>query len=211
VVNPDSKAKAERGQPAPAQAPAAEGRVTRPLEEAEAIVAIYLLDWGGESPPRGPNLIAAIWGDGKVVWSRDRVLGGAPYLAGRVDPKKFTDLVARLQRDGVFADERLGDLHFGPDSRHTNIVVNSGKRRLKLQSWHELFEQNEKLVATSRGISSLEGRRREDVLREDTAEYRHFRSTWDRIRAAVADLVPTQGEPIDGTLVPEAGIVSWKE
>jgi hypothetical protein len=93
----------------------------------------------------------------------------------------------------------------------TVVVVNSGKRRLELRSWHEVFESNEKLVATSRGISSLGGRRREDVLREDTAEYRHFRSTWDGIRAAASDLVPTQGEAIAGTLVQEAGIVSWRE
>ena len=200
-----------KGQPAPAQPPAVERRVTLPIDEAEAIAAVYVLDWGLEEPVRGPNLIAAVWGDGKVVWSKDRVRGGAPYLGGRIDAKRLTDLVARLDRDGAFGDESLSHAQFGPDSKHTTIVVNSGTRRLKLQSWHELFETNEKLVATSSGITTLDGRRREDVLQEDTAEYRHFRSTWDRIRAAVGVLVPKQGEANAGTLVQEAGIVSWRE
>jgi hypothetical protein len=191
--------------------PATGGHATRPVAEAETIVAVYDLDWGRASPPRGPNLIAAVWGDGKVVWSKDRVRGGAPYLAGHIDPKKLTALVARLERDGAFADERLGRAHFGPDSQFTTVVVNSGKRRLKLESWHEVFETNEKLVATSRGIGSLDGRRREDVLREDTADYRHFRSTWDGIRAAIGDLIPKEGQATAGSLVVKDGVVSWRE
>jgi hypothetical protein len=51
--------------------------------------------------------------------------------------------------------------------------VRSDKLALQLQSWHELFEANPELAATSRGISSLDGRNRADMLRADDPNDRH--------------------------------------
>ncbi len=219
VIDPDDGAVLEQVLPAakpgvvqpPAAPPETTTRATRPIDEAGTVAAVYVLDHGRGAPPRGPNRIAASWGDGHVVWSRARLRGGAPYLSARIDPQALAALVERLERDGTFADEDLAHVRFGPDSAFTTILVRAGERRLKLQSWHELFEENDKLVATSRGITALDGRKRADVLREDAADYRRFRAEWDALRTAVAGMIPRQGTASSGTLVQEEGVVSWRE
>ena len=54
----------------------------RPIERADSVLAIYPEDLG--RAPRDPALILAIWPDGQIVWSKDRLKGGAPYYAGRI-------------------------------------------------------------------------------------------------------------------------------
>src|SRR5215211_6076950 len=38
------------------------------------------------------RLIVGIWGDGRVVWSDDRVKGGGPYRTARVAPQRVERL-----------------------------------------------------------------------------------------------------------------------
>src|SRR5437762_340377 len=87
----------------------------RPISEAESVLAVYHEDWGLFSSG-DPAVILVAWPDGHVVWSGDRVKGGAPYRAGRVDPKRVAALLARCDTDGLFADEKLNRPHFGPDA-----------------------------------------------------------------------------------------------
>ena len=71
---------------------------------------------------------------------------------------------------------------------------------MRLESWHELFEQNTNLVATADGITALGGAKREDVLRKQPEAYRRLRSTWSEIRQAVEALIPGTGEPYQGVI-----------
>ena len=87
-------------------------QAAKPITEAETVLAIYTS--GGFRPSVEPRLILAIWGDGRVVWSEDRLQGGSPYRAGQIDAKRLTALVSRLERDGVFADEKLSHANFRP-------------------------------------------------------------------------------------------------
>lgn len=183
---------------------------TKPVTEADTVLAIYVRNLGLASSGK-PELVIGIWGDGQVVWSEDRVYGGAPYRSGTVDPKQVAALIARLRKDGVFDNEKLARSNFGPDSKFTSILIKSGKQQLKMESWHELAEDSGKTVATSAGISSLNGRRRYDVLANDKAEYLHYRLVWAEIRASIATLIPDTSTPDNGELLIKSGKISWHE
>jgi hypothetical protein len=183
---------------------------TRPITEADSVLAVYREDWGRASSG-GPAIILVAWPDGHIVWSSDRIQGGAPYRAGRVDPKRVAALLVRSENDGLFADEKLNQAHFGPDSQFITLLVKSGKKQVKMQSWHELFEGSDKVVVDHRGAVALEGRRRLDELRKAPAEYLFFRTVWSETRTRLSDLIPVESDVSTGKPVMKVGVVSWQE
>jgi hypothetical protein len=190
---------------------AEEPKVTvRPITEADSVLAVYYKDHGLGSRG-GPGLILAAWPDGHIVWSGDRLKGGAPYRAGRVDPKKISALLGRFEKEGLFSDETLNQAHFGPDSEFLTVFIKSGKQQVQMQSWHELFEESDNLVATEGGVSVLEGRRRLDVLRKAKPEYLFFRTVWSETRDRLSGLIPAEGAKTAGQPVMKAGELSWHE
>ena len=162
------------------------------------LVAIYTSDgrWTSERPE--PQVIAALWADGQIIWSATN--SGRPYRQGRFSPDKLNTLLAKLDRKGVFTNQSLARPNVGPDSSFTTIAIDDGRRQLKMESWHEFFERNTNLVATASGIEPLAGRVRERVLQGQPAEYRNYRSTWSEIRQAVTGLIPATGEAYKGEI-----------
>src|SRR5262249_23558051 len=71
----------------------------------DSVLAVYREDWGLASSGE-PAIILVAWPDGHIIWSGDRLKGGAPYRAGHADPKRVTALLARFHKDGLFADEK---------------------------------------------------------------------------------------------------------
>jgi hypothetical protein len=185
-------------------------KVKRPISEAESVLAVYREDWGPTSNGE-PAIILVAWPDGQVVWSGDRLNGGAPYHSGRIDPKRVTALLQRFDRGGLFADEKLNHAHFGPDSQFLTVFIKFGNAKVKMQSWHELFEASEKTVADHNGVSALEGHRRLDVLRKAPADYLFFRMVWSETRGKLADLVPSESSASVGKPVMKAGVLSWQD
>ena len=108
--------------------------------------------------------------------------------------EKLDSLLDTLERKQVFADAARFRGKFGPDAGYTTIAIDDGRRRVRIESWHESFEQNTNLVATAAGITTLRGAKREDVLRKQPEAYRRFRDTWSEIRQAVEALIPKTGE-----------------
>jgi hypothetical protein len=123
----------------------------------------------------------------------------------RIDAKKIDELVQRLHRDGVFGDGKAYYGNLGPDSTFDVIDMQLPDRRLQLRSWHEVFEENPKVVVTSRGVESLEGRDRDTILAAEPPEYRRFRRIWFEIRSTVQSWVPLEGEPFTGTVPIDRG------
>lgn len=184
--------------------------VSRPITEADAVLAVYAEDWGLTSAGQ-PRLILAVWKDGYTVWSEDRVRGGAPYHAGQVVPKRVNTLLANLERDGLFADESLARAHFGPDAKFTTILIRFNKKQIKMCSWHELSEAEGGCVAAAHGLTGLNGQPLFGALKEQPGDYLLFRFVWSEIRARAADLLPSAEKPVSGELVMEYGILSWRE
>lgn len=182
----------------------------RPITEAEAVLAAYYQDHGLLS--RGsPAIIFTAWPDGHMVWSNDRLKGGAPYRVGHVDPNKVAALLDRIEKDGFFADKKLNRSHLGPDSQFVTLFVKSGKKQVTMASWHEVYEDSGKLIADQNGISALEGRGRLEVLRKSPPDYLFFRLVWSETRGRMADLIPLVSSPSEGRPIMEAGILSWHD
>lgn len=165
-------------------------------------VAIYRVPSGhrlGRTPEElEPQVIIAVWPDGRVVWSRQWQQGGRPYLAGRTSPVKLRAFFASLQRQNVSEETLSRHSWFGPDSDYLAIVVCEGRYCLRLESWHELFETYENVVATAAGVRTRGEQSRPEVLAEQPDDYRRFRESWARIRKEAHALTPAAGEPADG-------------
>ena len=144
-----------------------------------------------------PRLIAAVMGDGRVLWSENQIVGGRPYFQARIDAHRIDALrrAASLLVEGAAQGQR--DNWFGPDSEVTRIRVALDGKSKEMASWHELFEGNPKLVVTDRGVEVLGERSRQEVEAGVSDEYRNFLDRWNRIRKAVRDCIPARGEPVE--------------
>jgi hypothetical protein len=184
----------------------------RPITHANSIVAIYTSDGGGIIPSgEPPNLVVAVWDDGHVVWSDDRLRGGAPYRSGQIDRTRLAAILSGMERDGVFAEKKFSRANVGPDSKFTTIWLKSGKLQLQMRSWHELVEAGGGAVATTSGIEPLRGRRRFDVLRNQPSEYLYYRLAWSEIRGTLLEMIPSESKAVDGKVRMQAGVISWQE
>jgi hypothetical protein len=184
--------------------------LVRPITQAATVLAIYREDWGLSSHGT-PGIILVAWADGHVVWSRDRLRGGPPYYERNVDPNTITTALSRFQRDGLFASGKLSRSNFGPDSKFTTILLRSGKKQLKMQSWHELAEARGAVVTSAGIMSSQYGRTRVEALAREPAEYLHFRLIWSETRRSLDELIPANGNQTPGGPLMRAGILSWYE
>ena len=88
---------------------------------------------------------------------------------------------------------------------------NTRSGQVKMRSWHELFEESDKVVVDHRGVAALDGRRRLDVLREAPAEYLFFRTVWSDTRGRLNDLLPTESSASAGKPVMKSGVLTWQE
>lgn len=161
--------------------------------EVETPPAIAVMIEGHLEPE--PRILAAVWPDGEIIWSKNATDGGPPFLVARVDAAKVREFLARLEKEQVFRKNEDFLVHLGPDASYHTLRLRSGKQQVELSSWHELFEENPKLIATSHGIEPLDGRKRDEVLRADTKEYQAFRQLWHDIRSFTKGLVPKEGKP----------------
>jgi hypothetical protein len=182
----------------------------RPITQADGVVAIYVQDWGRASDAMTKVVLVA-WPDGYIVWSEDRIEGGAPYRAGRVSPVRVSVVLERIERDGAFGDKRLAQPCFGPDSRFTTILVKKAGRQLKMDSWHELAEAGGRVVARSCALTPLSSERRLDVLRKEPAEYLYYRLVWAELRGRASSLIPLESQSVKGGVVMKEGIMAWRE
>lgn len=181
----------------------------RPITKADSVGAIYVEDAGLAST--GTKLVLAAWADGHAVWSGKEEQCGPPYLAGKAEPGRLSAFLSRAAADGIFRDESLSQVHFGPDSKFTAIFLKSGTRQLLLRSWHELYERGGRVVAKAGGLTPLEGSDRLAVLRREPPEYLYYRMVWSELRSRAFSLLPPNGRPVTGAVAVVGGVLSWRE
>jgi hypothetical protein len=168
-------------------------RPDRPVNKAECVFAIYVEDWS-YAPQNGPRLILGLWSDGHIVWSRDQVHGGPPYRSGEIESSDLERLLADLDDEGVFDDTKLAWSWVPVDSDFTTILARSLGREGAIRSRHEI-------EAEMRGRAAL----------EETPEFRHFKSLWEKIRRAAESLIPEKSVAVQGELVLVHGDLAWRE
>ena len=182
-----------------------------PITESDSVLMVYREDHGLGSSG-GPFLIIAIWPDGRMIWSEDRLKGGVPFRTGNIDAKRVTAVLNRFVKDGLFENKKLADGYFGPDSQFTSILVKSGKKELEMSSWHELHEASEGAVAFKAGAGLVaKNSTRLEVLRDEPADYLFFRFVWSETRSKMTDLIPAESKAINGKIVRQAGVMTWQE
>lgn len=180
----------------------------RPISDAESLFAIHTHQIG---PAKSDQLIFALWEDGHVVWSEDQIRGGPPYRTARIEPQKFHAFLAAAVSDGLFDNKSLSRARFGPDSMYTVIEIKNKDQRLLMQSWHELYEANGKVVATDGGLTPLAGRSLFEVLAKEPPDQLFYRFIWSNLRQRAAALLPIESEPVTGKLQNRKGKIVWSE
>lgn len=196
-------------QPAFAAEPA---ETTRPITDADSILTVYTQGLGLASNGRAPQrLVFAAWPDGRVIWSEDQTQGGPPYRTATIHPARLEKALVTINRDGFFGDPALAQPKFGPDAQATVIYARTKRGELKMQSWHELYEADGKVVATDAGLTPLAGRSRPDILRGATPEYLYYRVAWADIRRLASALIPVESQSTKGHLDMREGKAIWIE
>jgi hypothetical protein len=182
--------------------------VVRPISEADTVLAVYYQDWTRGSP-RPDGLILAIWPDGHIVWSGDRVRGGPPYRQAEVDPKKVSALVGKFDTDGLFDDDKWNVGYWDPHADFLTVLVKSGKKKVSMCSDHEAAQANGFDVLHWKLPKRLD--RRLEILREAPKDYLFFRVVWDDTRKRLAEFVPAEGSWTEGKPVWLHGVLTWEE
>jgi hypothetical protein len=95
-----------------------------PEESNAPVVAVDVVRWSIDFPE--PQLIADLWADGRIIWSRSPVKGGPPYHKGRYDPARLNSLMDYWEREGVLRQNEWG--FAVPDAALTNIEITHGAR-----------------------------------------------------------------------------------
>jgi hypothetical protein len=160
--------------------------------ESRPVISVYTDSSSPQSSE--PGVILAVWQEGRVLWSKNSHNGGPPYYEGQIPAGKVRQVLEELARRGYLDNPILNNpSHVVLDGGYTGIFVRYGQRRLGMESSHELYEQDPRLVATDTGIESLEGRSRENVLAQTPRSYRKFRAAWQDVRNILQRAIPLRG------------------
>jgi hypothetical protein len=117
----------------------------------------------------------------QVVWSDEAAQHRDDSILNvRLTPQQVRELedVCALARTHFLQGEWN---NFGPDSGYREIVIFCRAGQFILRSWHPIVERNPFLVAASYGVSTLGGKSREQLLREDDPDYISKRNAFDEI------------------------------
>ncbi len=147
-----------------------------------------------------PRILMAAWSDGRVVWSQDKQKGGPPFRESSVNPAIIESTLAKFGKAGGFEKDSFRHSWVGPDSTYHSIWLRHGDKHTRVESWHELYEDNPDVVVINGAITLLDGRKREDVIASDTKEFQTFRKLWSELRSAIEELTSKPGTPLAGNL-----------
>jgi len=131
-------------------------------------------------------LIAAMpvsWADTPSIKVVEHSSRGESKDIGSVSAKNEATRVQilRFWQEAKKAFPKDGRNLYGPDSGYVEITITNGEEKIVVRSWHPLYDKNRKVVVTSLGVESLEGRNREEVLKADKEWYREARRVFDGI------------------------------
>jgi hypothetical protein len=161
-----------------------------------------------------PSLEFALWEDGYCVWrgtDRDKN-GNFAHRCAKLPPEKFTEVVAGIKHAGFFQDKSLQDQKLGPDGAYYEITVKTKDDKLTMLSWHEPYEANGKVYMNARGaLESLGGETLLAKLRQEPAEYLHYRMAWLELKSTLLAVRPSESKPCRGKVeMTDSGPV-WQE
>ena len=147
------------------------------------------------------SVMMVAFADGRVIWSANRVRGGAPYYVAHVGKEKISKLLPLLAESVAFDDQALTRPWYALDSSYTSLSLCASRTNsLQMCTWHDYIESEKPGVVVREGGEEvpLLGRSREAILAQDSESYRRFRQTWSRWKDLCFGLVPSEGERVEG-------------
>lgn len=173
--------------------------LAEPVTKATPSVALTIEGGGMNADWKSyPRILMVAWPDGRVVWSVDQKKGGPPSREASVNPTAIQATLTKFEKAGVFQKDSFRHSWSGPDSTYHSIWLCHEDKHTRVETWHELFEANPNLVVVNGGVTSLDGRKRADVIASDTKEFQEFRKLWCDLRSELTDLIPKKGTLLDG-------------
>lgn len=147
----------------------------------------------GTGADTGPRLIAALWPDGRMIWSENTIQGGPPYRSGRASVQAVDRMFDRLKRAGMFKGGGAKWRNWGPDASFTVMDIETDAGTIHMESWHELMGDSQARAKTGEGLKLPELEEASDVeLSKDRPG-----TVWDFVRASLAAMRPEAGEPTE--------------
>lgn len=178
---------------------AGEDTATRSVWRSRAVIALTHCD--GRSHR---ELVMAVWGDGRAIWSDDPVRGGPPYREGRVDPKRVAALLDQLTEDGLFDEKSLAVGHTSTHFSYHALTVRAGARTLDMATSHELGREKPREPGAEGRTESRLAR-----LRKSSAAALFYELVWAETRVRLANLLPREGRPANGSLTLTFDVNPW--
>jgi hypothetical protein len=169
-------------------------RLSRPLVICLALTILGPIAGCSRTPESAAQRPPAIGGvvrcevldedDGRYSNGEDKLLTSVNATSGNV--AALNDL-----RDKIIAEFPDGTwVNFGPDSNYRTIRIVCRQGTITLSSWHPTFEDgsDSKVVASSSGITSLNGQDREEFLSKDDPTYVRRRRLFDAIQKQLREI-----------------------
>lgn len=157
---------------------------TEPDEPQEAVVSIAVqrpmcinkLSRIDRTPGHQPELIFAMWADGRVKWSHSSLRGGPPYNEMRVDPRVAHEIARFL---GFVADSPEGAIAFQVDGFPNTVM----RVRDKLMaSGHEFAEAGGRIVNQDSFPVVPDFKGAKEAEATWSPKYVEFRRAWRQFR-----------------------------
>jgi len=148
------------------------------------------------------KLIMATWENGETIWSTNLFTGGKPYFYGKIsETNNINNILVSFEDKGYFDTKLLKQDRMGADSQYIELFISFGTNIIHTRSWHEIYELNPGIIASSSGLLLLNGRNRETVLRNDKIEYQQYRAAWTDIRSQLNNIIPNNGSIIENVKI----------
>ena len=173
------------------------GGVGLPDEEALALIE----SWRAEAKAMRDNweplrVVLAVWPNGRIIWSDDTILGGAPYREATISAESINQLELDLQALGTFTSVHsvaTWGTYGVVSSSMVGLFANGD--HFEMTSDHAIYEhQFPGRVNTPRSVA-LNGRTRATALAEEASpDYQTFRAEWDQLYGRLLELVPETNE-----------------
>lgn len=133
-------------------------------------------------------LVLAVFADGAIYCSQDRVNGGGAFYKGKIDPA----LIAPIKEHIIQTMAQGLKLGSAPHIDSSYLTVRANGKYLSSQTYHFLIEANHPDYKNlEKGVFKKGAQLEPRTIKEK--EYALYKTRWEQMRAAALSLVP-QGE-----------------
>ena len=169
----------------------------RTISKDDRVLAIYY-----DTPKKvSPDLIVAIWADGKAIWSRNRILGGAPYFSSTIPPKQVESVFSAISRNGYQDSPNLKVQRGFTSGQTSHLFIGAEGDTTEIVSCHDIYESGGDTFSSLNGLVPIKGESRVGLLQKESVENLHFRVCWLELKELIwSPIHQPEGTLVDVTL-----------